>query len=517
MQLPVFLKKNGPFLFLLMALAPWAAVQMATALNENHAWLLIAASRLLDGRRQLTDFYEPNPPLSIILYVPAVVLSRLTTIPVWYTHYLFGFAALLSSALAVFRLLSRWPDCDRDQNIVFVSAYVLAGTVLATYGCFAERDGFLILGLVPFLIVQIALTTGVPLPRMLKGAVLIAGTAAILLRPHYGLLPVLLLIHRAARRRELFSVLRDPDFVALTAGTLLYAIALFAFFADYVHIIFPDFLKLYGIGHSLAVVRPAIFGAIAVLVMTLIAGKAGFSPFLRGAVQLCCIGANLSLMLFVFQNRGYFYQLIPAIVFSNCAGGLVLYGMLGKCSRSAAFCVWMTIIGLTGLAYAIRPLNSGAPTHSQYAQLPVPKLVASAGPGRSFYEFSQNMETISQSAIYTGVNLASRFPALWWLPGLDKLPPAERERKFTQYAGYMTEDLRRYKPKILIIGTDLRVFGTPDFDFMKFFGRYPPLREEMSHYRKTGQLKDNRRNYQRGTALDYDFFITYDIYERVPD
>ncbi|HTK83726.1 MAG TPA: hypothetical protein VL625_01460 [Patescibacteria group bacterium] len=517
MQFRSFLKKNGPFLFLLAALAPWTVIQMVTALNENHAWLLVAASRLLDGHRQLTDFYEPNPPLSVLLYVPAVVLSRLTAIPVWYTHYLFGLAALLFSALAVFRLLSQWPESDRNQNVVFVSAYVLAGTILAAYNCFAERDEFLILGLVPFLIVQVALTAAIPLPRLLKGAVLTAGAAAVLLRPHYGLLPMLLLIHRAAgRRKEFFSVLRDPDFMALAAGVVLYGIVLYILFPDYLPVIFPDFLKLYGIGHSVLVVRPAVLGTAAVLALILTAGKAGFSPALRRAAELCCIGANLSLMLFVIQDRGYFYQLIPAVFFFNCAGGLILYGIAGKFSRSPAICVWTTVVGLTALAYTLRPVHAGLPSHWQYARLPVPQAVASAGPGQSFYEFSQNMETISQSAIYTGVNLGSRFPALWWLPGLDKLPPAECEKKFAQYAGYMTEDLRRYKPKILIIGTGLRVFGTPDFDFMKFFGRYPPFHEEMSHYRKTGQLKDNRRNYQRGTPLDYDFFITYDIYERIP-
>jgi hypothetical protein len=512
-----FLKKIHPFLFLLAALAPWAIVQMVTALNGNHAWLLVAASRLLDGHRQLTDFYEPNPPLSILLYVPAVVLSKLTAIPVWYTHYLFGFAAVLLSALAVFRLLSLWPNFDRNQAVVFISAYILAGTVLATYGGFAERDEFLILGLVPFLMLQIALTMAIPLPSLLKGAILAAGTAAILLRPHYGLLPLLLLVHRVVRRKNLFSVLRDADFVAMTAGTMLYGVMLFAYFPDYVHIIFPDFLRLYGMGYSLDVIKPAIFGTAAVLVMVLVAGKTGFPPFLQQAAQLCCIGANLSIALFVLQGRGYFYHLIPAIVFLNCAGGLILYGIAAKFSRSPAACVWMTVIVLTVLAYAIRPPYAVMPTHRQYSQLAIPKLAGSAGPGQSFYEFSQNMETISQAAIYTGTTNASRFPTLWWLPKLDKMTPSEREKKFVQYAGYITEDMQRYRPRIMMIGTGLHVFGTDDFDFMTFFGRYPPLREELGRYRKTGQLKDNLRDYLRGTQYDFDFFIVYDIYERIPD
>jgi hypothetical protein len=511
-----FLAKVHPFFFLLAALAPWAIVQTVTSLNGNHAWLLVAASRLLDGHRQLTDFYEPNPPLSILLYVPAVVVSRLTAIPVWYTHYLFGFAALSLSALAVFRLLSLWPDSDRNRTVAFVSAYILAGTILTSYGGFAERDEFMILGLVPFLILQIALTLAVPMPRLLKGAILAAGTAAILLRPHYGLFPALLLAHRAVRRKNLFSVFGDADFMALTAGTVLYGIALFAFFPDYIHIIFPDFLRLYGMGRSFDVIMPAIFGTAAVLAMMLVAGKSGFPPFIQQATQLCCIGANLSLMLFVLQGRGYFYHLIPAIVFLNCAGGLIVYGIAAKFCRSPAVCVWTAVTALTMLAYAIKPFTV-MPTHWQYSRLAIPKLAGSIEPGQSFYEFSQNMETISQAAIYTGTVNASRFPALWWLPRFEKLTPSERESKFTQYAGYITEDLQRYKPRIMMIGTNLRVIGPDDFNFMTFFRRYPPLRKELSQYRKTGQLKDNLRDYLRGTQYDSDFFITYDIYKRIPD
>jgi hypothetical protein len=42
--------------------------------NADVSWLLTAAERLLDGRR---DFIEYNPPGAVLTYVPAVWLARL--------------------------------------------------------------------------------------------------------------------------------------------------------------------------------------------------------------------------------------------------------------------------------------------------------------------------------------------------------------------------------------------------------------------------------------------------------
>ena len=489
--------------------------QINTALNTNHAWLAIAAGRLLDGGHELTDFYEPNPPLSILLYVPAVLLSRLAGIPLYYTPYLVGFAALLLSAWTIFLLLEKWPGRDRHQNTVFVFAYVLACTFLATNIYFAERDEFVVWGLVPFLIVQMAITRNVPLPRALVWPVLIPGTAAILIKFHYGLFPVLLLLHRIMQRKNVLSVLRDADFLALAGGTLVYAAVTIAFFPDYLSTVFPDFMKFYLPVHSSFMGKNVVIGLGFAGAMAASAALFEFPAALLRTSLLCCAAAALAIGLFGLQGKGFYYHLIPAAVFFYCGMGTILYGLAAKACRNQAAGTWTTAVILTALAYHVAPLNTGFPTHDQYRALRLPRLAEEAGPGETFFAFSENMEMIFQASIYSGVAHASRFPGLWWLPGLEELQGAEHERKFKQYAGYVAEDLRRYKPRVMAIAVNLGANGKPGFDLIGYLDHEPAFRKEMRHYRKDGQMKDNRRDYFRGTTIDSDFPIVYDVYRRV--
>src|SRR6185503_1175273 len=138
-------------------LIPWVIALMGTALNTDHAWLLITAERLLDGGDHLHDFFQPNPPLSILLYVPDVVLARVAGIPVYYTPYIIGLLAQAASSLAVYFLLKKCTALDASTLLVFTGAYVLAGTYLVSTIYFAERDEFVVWGLVPFLIAQLAI------------------------------------------------------------------------------------------------------------------------------------------------------------------------------------------------------------------------------------------------------------------------------------------------------------------------------------------------------------------------
>src|SRR5689334_23798121 len=49
-------------------------------LHRDVSWLLTLAEQVLAGARAYVDFTEPNPPASILIYMPAVELSRLTNI-----------------------------------------------------------------------------------------------------------------------------------------------------------------------------------------------------------------------------------------------------------------------------------------------------------------------------------------------------------------------------------------------------------------------------------------------------
>lgn len=45
--------------------------------KDDISWLILNAQALLDGKELYKDIIETNPPLSVLLYVPAVLAERL--------------------------------------------------------------------------------------------------------------------------------------------------------------------------------------------------------------------------------------------------------------------------------------------------------------------------------------------------------------------------------------------------------------------------------------------------------
>lgn len=495
-------------------LAIWLPIQLNTSLNTNHAWLLICAQRLLDGGRPLTDFYEPNPPLSILMYVPEVLFSRLTHIPIYYTPYIFGLAALFLSAWAVFLLLKKFPELDDDARAVFMGAFLIVSSAGASIMFFADRDEYVAWGLMPFLFVQLLIARKIAVEKKLLWAVLIGGAVCILIKPHFMLLPAVLVIHRMIKQRKVFGVFLDADILALFGTSITYSFLAVWLFRDYITTILPEFLTLYiPVHRGFITAKKAVIGLF--MLAFLRWGLNPISEDIRHVVRLCGAAALLSGFLFVLQNKGNYYHEIPFLFFYFCGFALALHDILRCRLRSSGAGAFVTFVLLAVLTCLHAPVLFGFPTHADYKKLELTKLAEEAGPGKTFFVFSEGMEMIHQAALYSNHVHASRFPDMWFLTGM--LAGWGNKGDDIRYANYVAEDLRRYKPAVLAIDASIYVSGTGYFNFVGWLGvRSPAFREEMSHYIKIGPLVDNRRDYFRGATLDYDHFMTYEIYKRTP-
>jgi hypothetical protein len=226
-------------------------------------------------------------------------------------------------------------------------------------------------------------------------------------------------------------------------------------------------------------------------------------------------GAILAGLLFVIQNKGNYYHEIPFLFFYLSGAGLALYDLMRTKLRSPPAAAFLTFSLLSGFACLHAPVLYGFPTHADYKKLELTQIADEAGPGKSFFVFSEGMEMIHQAALYSGHVHASRFPDMWFLTGI--LAGWGKKGDGVRYANYVAEDLKRYKPAVLAIDVSMYVGGAGYFNFVGWMAeRSPAFREEMSHYIKYGSLVDNRRDYFKGATLDYDHLMTYDIYKRAP-
>ena len=323
----------GVWVFL--AILPWTAFQFFTSINADTLWLMICAGRLLDGQAMASGFYDNNPPLSVLLYVPPVALGRTGIMDGIATLYFYMAVLTVLSVTGLQALLGKL-DLSGLQRGSLLAAFMLSITVLPSIG-YTERDQILYMGLAPLVFLQLARSWNVRIDGRLTAAIALAGGVAILLKPAFLLIPAALQLHRIAIRRSWRSFFQFETSI-VAACTVGYAAVTVLLFRDYVTVILPDVVALY-LPNAAPGATVAQLIDLALPLILLLTLERKDSP-LRGQarrVMLACYGvAMLCLVPFALQMKGLSYQLIPASGFFPDGDRPVRRGPCREISRRRA-------------------------------------------------------------------------------------------------------------------------------------------------------------------------------------
>lgn len=515
------LNKNPIVLWILTlcALAPWLIIQMNSSINGDTAWLLVAAQRLLDGGTFFHDVFELNPPLSVYIHYPAVWIASLTGAPLYYAVYAYFILLIAISATATHRLLQCYNFLNPEQRFFILLGFIIGATIIPSVS-FGEREHLVFLGLFPFVLVQHALTNGISIPSRLKWPVLIVGSIAIVLKPHFGILPTILLLHRAIAHKKLIPIAKDPDFLALSATTILYAISVAVFAPDYISGVLPYVMKLYIDQKNFAIAWPPLFLQTVIIAVFLL--FEGFWSSLKDKTKqtgiLLYMSALLCLIPYAVQMKGFYYHMLPALGFFYAGLALTIHGYAWQSLRRPLSRLVVTAALMLGLAYADKPPLLKYPTHNDYKTMPLSVTLEKHCPAPcSFFMFHNSIEIPWQTAIYTNSTIASRFATLWFLPAIylkRNLTDKDAAELKESFASMLADDFNRLRPKIMILTTNLYFNPDSPVNLIDYFSDNKDFRQAIAPYKKIDAITINQRDYLRGTKLDYDLPLAYDIYER---
>ncbi|QQG35644.1 MAG: hypothetical protein HYS17_08975 [Micavibrio aeruginosavorus] len=493
------------------ALFTWLSIQSHTAITADTMWLCDAAGRLLSGQKMSERFYDPNPPLSVLLYIPPALVTMAGWLPAYTSVFYYTLFLVLLFSYLTFCILKSAPAVDTTASMTVTGALFVSATVMASLS-FTERDQILGAALVPFVLSQIALTRNWPAPRFALHMALLLGAVLILLKPHHGLVPTLILLHRLITQRRL-SVCKDSDFLYLSGAVIAYMALLFAFFKDYLTVIFPDVLILYFSTPTLNIfIKAAAYSMVSITALLI----AGIFNNRNGLVFLFLLFSLVSIVPFLAQMRGYHYHLMPALIFFWCGIALLGKEALQKFMSPHYGMIVMTAI-MSILAFALTPTRIFFPTHEAYSDLPMTRFLNEQCPSPcTFFVLNDHIEITHQTALYTGHSWASRFPSFWFLAGLynnTDISPAEFEEKREKYARFIAEDISHYKPRVIMLG-EFKINEKTTFDFVEFASVDSNFRKEWSRYAQEDDFNMDQRVYFTGTNLAKPRPMTYQVFIR---
>lgn len=514
-----------------LALLPWAINFLTYAINVDIAFLTLSAERLLTGETMSKAYYDTNPPLSIIVQTPAVFLSSTADIPLHHATSIYIFILLGLSFFATHLLLKNFKNLNVEQRVIILGIFLVMNTLKPGYD-FGQKDHILGLALFPLVLAQILITKRIEFNKILKFSTLLAGSFLILIKPHYGLVPAAIFLHRMVYQKR-FSVFMDIDFITLAGMAIGYICTIFLFFPDFISIILPDILQYYASDISLSVVQAGI-----ILMVQALVPLALCQMFLKKAhplISVFSIVATICILPFMIQGKGWTYQLIPSDVFSYISFGLLIHHLVFvsmneiKIKRFKQTASFIVVIGM--LAWGIvksYETNNRSLTHNDYKNTKFVEMINVCSAECPFLVLHDMINVSQELSIYTGQPHASRFPTMWFTAfllnaqhALDTGQPTilnqqEVNEATAKYTNMMAEDFDKYDPKIIFVGlVPNPIKPEESFDFRAYLIEKNPEKfsEIWDRYELEKSMDVDRLDYMERKKPNEDL-IRYDIYRK---
>ena len=306
-------------------------LRMVSHTNGDVSWLLETAERTLGGATPYRDFLEPNPPASILLYVPAIVLAHLSGIrPEAMTDALVFGGMVVSLALCGSILLdATLIDRPRALALCPVACFVLLVLPLHSFG---QREQIVLLAILPAiasLAARLAGRTPAAWTLILAG---VGAGVALSVKPIFGLALLAPLV-QLFRDRSWRAVLAAWEMWIAVALAALYALSVAVFYPDYAARIVPLLVSIYipaRIPLLELVTSPPVWIFIPLAYTYCRTRSADES------IGLALILASLGFeACFFIQGKGFYYHGFPAVALATlaCAGSVFDFVRAGANGR----------------------------------------------------------------------------------------------------------------------------------------------------------------------------------------
>jgi hypothetical protein len=481
------------------------AAELARPATADMGAFLYGAGRVLDGARLYRDVVEINPPLIVAFNLPVVALARATHLSEFLLYRLAS--ALVVGALLVYssRLILRqvFPaEPERARYLILLLCFALFALARIDFG---QREHFVLALLLPYALLLAAEARGTRPISLEAGAIGILAGAAVALKPHFGLVWLVLECLRRLRSSAADRWRVMPETAGALAFLAAYVLAVRWLTPDYLEVaslLGPAYTKYMRESFfSLLVVGPGAPLVWFVLLAVLVLRRQSRTPELDAVLAAAIVGCFLA---GAAQEKEFRYHFYPALALTFVLLGLLAADasgptklrsqrLYGRASQALLVAIVIVVLGWTGFEAA----GGGAQSRKQRAELLdlVDAVRANAG-GRPVGVLSYTIESAFPLANYAGVRLASRFPGLWpfaasyWdsikaggtvhYHAIGEMPPFER-----YFFGAVREDLLAAQPRLLVMlrpARDAPANGLRRLHYVQYFGRDPELAAFLSRY-----------------------------------
>ncbi len=484
-------------------------VVFLSPLNHDAAWVFIVAKRLVRGDQLYVDVLDPNPPLVFWLLEPFAYLQQLVPAS---DAFLVGLSVAVPLFIATYAAAAVLNTKESPSWPRILSGFLLPFALLAG-GKVGQRDPMAALLLYPYVLLAARYLQRAKSSLFVRTICGVLAGFGVALKPYF-LLPWLVVeLLVLIRTWQVRSVLRlEAIIVILMQCTYLLLVMVAA--PEYLSTVVPLALATYAaydrdlmmLIHTQRVLGLFLLGCAAVFV------PFWSRPCSDRSLAYVLGGALLGFLAsYLFQMKGWSYQLVPALLFGSATSVTLLdafWRQRGFGSTSTAPHVLrpivMTLSGLTLLLalWCLIAVARFAPDTVSIIREGQPLLVRQMADfvhgrasGRPIFVMSTSVWPAFPVVNLSSADWPYRFNFLWPLPGFHSDEPQGefelREPAERAFLGMVVSDLTNRPPRILIVAPTIGNQGMEDksIDFLEYFSESEAFRVLMADYRRTATFQ----------------------------
>ncbi len=467
-----------------------ALVRSFSPTGVDQSVLMTWTERLFDGGRPYVDFVEINPPGSIMLYVPAVLLGRASGLSseVIVVVLMCGLIALSLYLSGLILRDARTLDAHDRPTLLAVTVLIL-GAMPAV--AFAQREHVGIVALLPLLSIAAAAIANSRPAFWLRGlAGLLAGLAMVA-KPHFALLIAGIMIHTALATRRLRPMIEVQWITAAAVVAAYFAYTYWAY-PEFYSTALPRIADVY-LGWRLGMDRMAINPVLPIVAISAILLRRvhAVRP-LSQATLLLATTCLLAVAVFFIQGRGWPYHALPALTAAALGLGFEATRRKSELPMPLQSNMLMATAAITLVAYAwcfkdhdrnLDEISSlVTQTHAR------PGIIAIAEDISVGHPLVRRVEG----------RWAHRFTHLWTAGGVIRQlnantpPSAERSARLLAHLATeideLAQSMHRERPDIILAQTGFS--ERREFNWLEWAQNQPQLARELENYDTAGRIGD---------------------------
>ena len=482
-------------------------------LSHDTAAYLTAGQMIVGGAHPYADIIDTNFPM--IMYISAIPagFSSLTHVPLAVSGIVFFFCASVFTMLLFGKILRiTFPELTRQQiQLVYIVWLYGSFSIYSAYD-FGQREHLIFLFIAPFLILRHARYLQVQISPHLSIPTALIAFCGVAIKPFF-VFPILVIeIIQAISYRRFRKPFLSPETGVFILSGLLYMAHFYFFsgmaaFYDYwLGFMMRGYIRgtAYAIGTE-ATIRtlgqipdfypcfyPYCVAAFLLSFLFLYDKRSLFFLSSSFGWFACC-----SLILFIWQKKGWYYQLVP-FYYSCWMGGALL------CLASRKFFAkhkdaYMLLLALAAviLMLTIRPpfdllREAFAKAPFSFGKTELAETIESlTKPNDGVLFLDTSTWPGFPDLTYTGRKLGGRFITTWPLAFFfkdsdDYIPKKEFREDESRFYKMLEEDIDTFRPKLIFIRTDMLQATDSYFRLPEYLSRRGFMKKISSSYHFVG-------------------------------